>query len=250
MLLLVALAGPPALARDYVLEVGAGRLTHAGFLQTPAGGEPGTATHRRPTFAELNLQGGSYRWVAGAVDFGRFAFRARFTNIGEVAGAQLDLPLTSQGQTFAMGETVRSRATLDRLSLAFTRSFGVADGTALELGPWLGWTAFDLGIEGAASRVDRSYRVYAVGLTAGLSKRLGKRWHVGFAGTLAPAFDGAAGQYSGEPSIGFLVREVLEVRLGLRFDAFRYDDSHKQTLPNRLRVTRRVAPALSVLMRL
>ena len=250
MLLLVALAGPPALARDYVFEVGVGRLVHDGFLQTPAGGESGTATQGRPTFAELNLQGGSYRWVAGTVDFGRFSLRARFADIGEVADAKLALPLTSQGQTFAAGETVRSRATLDGLSLALTRSFGFADGTVLDLGPWLGWTAFDLGIEGVASRVDRSYRVYAVGLTAVLSKRLGNRWHVGFAGTLAPAFDGAAGQISAEPSISFLLREVLDVRLGLRVDAFRYDDSHKQTLPNRLRVTRRVAPALSVLWRL
>ena len=249
MLLLAALAGPPALARDYLLEVGAGRLTHDGFLQTPAGGEPGTATQERPTFAELNLQGGSYRWVAGAVRFGRFALRARFTDIGEVAGAELALPLTSQGQTFAAREKVRTRAALDRLSLALTRSFGFADGMALDLGPWLGWTAFDLGIEGVASRVDRSYRVYAVGVTARLRKRLGNRWHVGFASTLAPAFDGAAGQYSAEPSISFLLREGLDVRLGLRFDAFAYDDSHKQTLPNRLRVTRRITPALSVLWR-
>ena len=203
MLLLAALAGPPALARDYLLEVGAGRLTHDGFLQTPAGGEPGTATQERPTFAELNLQGGSYRWVAGAVRFGRFALRARFTDIGEVAGAELALPLTSQGQTFAAREKVRTRAALDRLSLALTRSFGFADGTALDLGPWLGWTAFDLGIEGVASRVDRSYRVYAVGVTAPTPQAsrqplacwlrehasTGLRWRCG------PVFGGAVDQF-------------------------------------------------------
>ena len=247
MFWLIALtAALPAAGRDYAVEVGAGRLAHDGFLQTPTGGGPGTTSLRRPTFAELGLARGSYRWLAGSVDFGRYALRVRYTDIADTESAVLASALTSQGRPFAVGESVLSRASFDGLSLSVTRSWAFGGDVTLDVGPWLGWTAFDFNVDGGQHRVDRSYTVHAVGLRGSIKKGLGEHWRIGATVTLAPAFDGAARHHALEAAASYRLGERLGVRLSTRFEDFGYDDAHKQTLPNDLAVTRRVVPALSL----
>ena len=232
--------------RRFGLEAGMGLLSHDGFLQTPAGGEPGTATAGRPTVDELAVGDGSYRWVAGTVGFGRYALDLRYTTIGDSGHATLDTALVSQGNAFDAGSAVRTTLGLDGLSLAFTRSFAFGEGTRLKVGPWIGWTAFDLDVDGAGAGVDRSYRVYALGANAVLDKALGGRWRVATEAIVAPAFEGAAARYSVEPSLSYGLTGRLEIRLATRLAAFRYDDAHKQVWPNRLRIDRQVMPTVSV----
>ena len=223
-----------------------GLLSHDGFLQTPAGGEPGTATAGRPTVDELAVGDGAYRWVAGTVGFGRYWLDIRYTTISDSGRATLANALVSQGNAFDAGSAVRSALGLDGLSLAFTRSFAFGEDTRLRVGPWVGWTAFDLDVDGARADVDRSYRVYALGAKAALDKALGKRWRMGAEAIVAPAFDGAAARYTIEPSLSYGLSDRVEIRLATRLAAFRYDDAHKQVWPNRLRIDRRVVPAISV----
>ena len=251
MLLLTALASAWAGAeelpdRRFVFEAGMGLLSHDGFLQTPAGGEPGTATAKRPTVDELAVGDGTYRWVAGTVGLGRYALDVRYTTISDSGRATLDTALVSQGNAFDAGSDVRTTLGLDGLSLAFTRSFAFGEDTRLRVGPWIGWTAFDLDVDEARAEVDRSYRVYALGAKAALDKALGGRWRVGAEAIVAPAFEGAAARYSVEPSLSYGLNDHMEVRLATRLAAFRYDDAHKQVWPNRLRIDRRVMPAISV----
>ena len=252
-MLLMALAAACTAAEDlsdrhFAVEVGMGLglVSHEGFLQTPAGGQPGTASAGRPTLDELAVGDGHYRWIAGAAGFGRYALAVRYTAIGDSGSATLSTPLVSQGNAFDAGSDVRTVLSLDGLSLAFTRSFELRGDTRLTLGPWLGWTAFDLDIDGATAGVDRSYRVYALGASATLHRTLGRRWRVGTEAIIAPAFDGSAARYTVEPSLTYRLRDHVEIRLAARLAAFRYDDAHKQAWPNRLRVDRRVMPAVSV----
>ena len=254
MLLLTALAGVWAAAeelpgRHIAFEAGMGVLSHDGFLQTPAGGEPGTATAGRPTVDELAVGDGTYRWVAGTVGFGRFALAVRYTTISDSGRATLATALVSQGNAFAPGSAVRTTLGLDGLSLALTRSFAFGEDTRLKVGPWIGWTAFDLDVLAAGAGVDRSYRVYALGANAVLDKTLGRRWRVGAEAIAAPAFEGAAARFTVEPSLSYGLNDHVEIRLATRLAAFRYDDAHKQVWPNRLRIDRRVMPAVSVLWR-
>lgn len=251
MLLLTALACAWAGAeelpdRHFVFEAGLGLLSHNGFLQTPAGGEPGTATAKRPTVDELAVGDGNYRWVAGTVGLGRHALELRYTTISDSGRTTLDTALVSQGNAFDAGSAVRSSLGLDGLSLAFTRSFAFGEDTRLRVGPWVGWTAFDLDVDGARADVDRSYRVYALGAKAALDKALGRRWRMGAEAIVAPAFDGAAARYTIEPSLSYGLSDRVEIRLATRLAAFRYDDAHKQVWPNRLRIDRRLMPAVSV----
>lgn len=251
MVLLTVLAAACAGAADrsdphFAFEAGVGLVAHEGFLQTPAGGQPGTASAGRPTLGELNVGDGHYRWVAGTVWFGRYALDVRYTAIGDSGSATLSTPMVSQGNAFDAGSDLRTVLSLDGLSLAFTRSFEFAEDTKLAMGPWVGWTAFDLDVVGPTAGVDRSYRVYALGVNATLDRTLGQRWRVGSEVIIAPAFDGSAARYTVEPSLTYRLRDHVEIRLAAQLAAFRYDDAHKQAWPNRLRVDRRVMPAVSV----
>ena len=251
MLLLTALASAWAGAeelpvRHIALEAGMGVLSQEGFLQTPAGGQPGTATAGRPTVDELAVGDGTYRWVAGTVGFGRYCLDIRYTMISDSGRATVATALVSQGNAFDAGTAVRSALGLDGLSMAFTRSFAFGEDTRLRVGPWIGWTAFDLDVNTAGAGVDRSYRVYALGAKAALDKALGGRWRVSAEAIVAPAFEGAAARYSIEPSLSYGLNDHVEIRLATRLAAFRYDDAHKQVWPNRLRIERRVVPAVSV----
>ncbi len=241
---------------DYRLEAGVGALRHDGHLQTPAGGQPGTSSMERPTFAELELERGSAHWFAASVDIRRYRLRIRYTAIGDEADAVLATPLTSQGQAFLAGESVLSRLSLHRLTVALMRTFEFDGGVFAEVGGEIGWTGFDLRVEGerhdagtSRSQVDRAYRVHAIGLRAATGKRLGERLRVAATLGLGPAFDGAGSSYFLEPRVSFLLGKRTALGLGARFELFRYDDAHKQTLPNRLDVGRRVLPAFSMSVR-
>ena len=227
------------------MEIGLGRVDASGHLQTPAGGQVGTASAKRPTLAEAALDGGHYRWLAASVNLGGGRLRLRYADVAAQGREALASPLVSQGRAFDAGETIRSRAAFDTLTLGWTWRFE-REGWRAELGPQVRWTAFDLRIDGAGQAVDRRYRVYAVGAFGILSKQLRERLHGTLEATIAPAFDGAASAYALAPSIEYRVGERFGLRLGARFEAFAYDDAHKQTLPNDLSVRRRLLPTLAL----
>lgn len=242
---LLALAALPA-GGEASVELGAGWPRHEGFLQTPTGGAPGTSSAERPTFAETALRRGAARWLAGAVALQRLRLQVRYDSIGSDGAAQLERALVSQGQAFAAGEHIRSRASFDGLSLALTRRIELPRGWQSELGGEVAWTAFALRIDGERSAVDRSYHVYTIGLLGALHRQLGVRWRIGTVLGMAPGFDGAGSRYRLAPHVELRLGERWALAVGLRWERFRYDDAHKQELPNRLLVQRRVVPALSL----
>ncbi len=233
-----------AQAADYAVEVGGGPAEHRGFLQTPAGGQFGTASLGRPTVEELGLGSSGYGWLGGRIGFGRYALGARYAVIADEAAAVLGEPLVAQGRPLAAGTAVRTKASFDGLSITLGRSFPIGEAT-LAAGPWIGWTAFSLEIDSDQGNVDRSYRVYALGIRAELDRPLGERWGLGCALTLAPAFEGSAKHHVGECGVRCGLGERATLRLGARFERFGYDDAHKQELPNRLDVRRAVRPMLA-----
>ena len=245
---LLACWAVPALG-GVTLELGGGLPRHDGFLQTPTGGAIGTSSAERPTFAETALRRGTYGWLAGALDFGRFRMHARHTLIGSDGHARLERSLISQGQPFAAGERIHSQASFDGLSLALTRTFALPRGWRCELGGELAWTAFDLRIQGDQSAVDRAYHVYTVGFLGALYADLGTRWRVGAVLGLAPGFDGAGSRYHFAPRLDLRLGRRWSVAIGARLERFGYDDAHKQELPNRLLVRRRALPTLSITTR-
>ena len=230
---------------EFALEAGGGPMRHVGHLQTPAGGQPGTSSAGRPTFREAGLRGGAERWLAASKETSRWRVRIRYADAGEAGEARLQKALVSQGRRFGEGRSIRSAVSLDELSLQLTRRFDLPRGVRAELGARLAWTSFSLRIDGDDEHVNRAYHAHAVGVAGGVAKNFGGRWQVGAAFAAAPAFDGAAGGYHVEPRLRVRLGERWHVALGARLSAFRYDDSHKQDLPNRLRVRRRTLPTLA-----
>ena len=250
---------------EYRLEIGAGLLRHDGYLQTPAGGAPGSTDLERPTFAELDLDGGSYRWLAGSAewhgrdDTGIFSvggvpvhmrLQVRYEQIGDEADAVLATPLRIWGRTLPAGDSLRSEVSFDGFSLAVTGVFDLAGGVSAELGTGLGWTAYDFITVGGRHHAERAYHVNSIGLVGSVAKDLGRGWRLAAALRAFPALDGTGSSYLVEPRISRRLTEFATVVLAARFESFRYDDAHKQAMPNRLRVERRVMPSAALIVNL
>ena len=233
---------------DGFIELGGGPLRQSGFLQTPAGGQPSTASHQRPSFGELALDEGAHGWLAGGVDFGGYRLRVRYDTSSDDGDTRLATALTSQGRTFATAESLRASVSFDGLALAVTRSFEW-DGMFAEVGGRAAWTEFDLAIRGSGGEtVDRRYTVNSLGLVGIIGRHVGKRLSVAASLVLSPSFDGGGVHHVFEPRATLLVADRVRLAAGLRLERFRYDDSHKQALPNRLRANRRI-PIVAVVKR-
>ena len=208
-LALVAVLALPATPREYALEHGVGLPQQSGYLQTPAGGMPGTASSKRPTLAEIDLDGGRYRWLGARVDFrpnaqtgpaGSFRLRlhARYTTIGDAATSTVAEAFTIRGGVFEDGDSVRSEVAFDGLTLALTAAFDLRAGLSVEVGPQVGWTAFDFVMRGKRHQSDRAYHVTTFGLVGAVSKELGNGWHIGARLAASPAIEGTGSRYAAE----------------------------------------------------
>ncbi len=260
-LALLAMLALSAAGREYSLEFGLGRPEQSGYLQTPAGGMPGTASTQRPTLAEVNLDAGGYRWLGAGVDFGhnpkthpgavplRLRFAARLTAIGDDAASTVAEAFTIRRGVFEAGDSVRSRVSFDRLTLALTAEFDLGAALTAEIGTEVGWTKFDFTMTGERHRSERSYHVTTFGLVCAIARDFGNGWHIGARLAGSPAIDGTGSRYSVESGVGRDLTKYLRVAVGATLEAFGYDDAHKQELPNWLKVKRRVLPTLGVRVR-
>ena len=261
LVLLVVLALPAA-AREYFLEFGAGPPRQSGYLQTPAGGMPGTASPKRPTLGEIDLDGGDYRWIDVRVDFAggssatqepgdrvRLRFRMRYGAAGDEATTVLDDAFTIRGGVFGVGDPVRSRVSLDGLTLTLSAVFDPTPSLSAELGGEIGWTAFDFTMVGEHHRSERAYHVNTVGAVGAVSRHLGNGWHLAARVSASPAVEGTGSRYTAEVRLRRDIARRVSVAIGAGIGKFRYDDGHKQELPNRLRVTRRLVPTASARLR-
>jgi len=112
-----------------------------GYVQTPAGGAPGTTSGKRPTFQELGID--DFVSAEGSLNLG---WRAH----GLYAGGRLlrldgdstlNSGLVSQGTTFPAGTSVKSRVQLDsyRFGYQYRAAWANEGGTLLGLSPAVTW---------------------------------------------------------------------------------------------------------------
>ena len=263
-LALLAVLALPGAAREYWLEVGAGPPEQSGYLQTPAGGMPGTASPKRPTLTEIDLDRGDCRWLGVGVDFPlgvdnakaefgsrfRLRFRMRYAAVGDEATAVLDDAFTIRAGAFGVGDSVRSRVSFDNLTLTLGAVFDLTAGLSAEVGGEIGWTAFDFTMVGAHHRSERAYHITTIGVVGAVTRDFDNGWHLAARLAAAPRTEGTGSRYTVEARLRRDLPGRVSVALGARIERFRYDDGHKQSLPNRLEVTRRVVPTVSVRLRL
>jgi hypothetical protein len=129
-----------------------------GFLQTPAGGQPGTSSIRRPTLHELDVREVAFYDVLGFVQWRSLSLYAGYQAIGLDGDAVLSQGLISRGTTFPAGTQVQSQTDLNWFRIGAGWKFVLADGH-WEILPKAEFAVLDFSYElsGGTQAVDRGY---------------------------------------------------------------------------------------------
>ena len=211
-----------------------------GFMQTPAGGRPGTSSNRRPTFKELGIDEVIFydtrldvRWKDHLTVFGGYEF-VRLDGSGRLSD-----PLVSRGVTFPSGERARTDDQFDWYRAGLAWNFKLLDGK-LDVMPKVEFALFDFrySLSSASASVSRSYIKGC--------PRLGIESHYALNRWMSLDFEGAAAlPLSNTPQIAsvgaasnfHLLPESRQVRpalfIGTGMQWIDYEDN--QTLPNHVR---------------
>ena len=225
-----------------------------GYLQTPAGGKPGTTSPSRPTLDELGFDRVSIYEGSARVQWARHTVYGGAESIRMSGDEVLVRPLVSQNVMFDAGDRVDAYVQLDWYRLGYLRPFkgwsGHRNDLSLSLGGDVALFDFHYTLDGTAGSVDRSYAKVAVRLGGELGWTLTPRLSV-----CARAFESLP--FSNTPSILTLglrgyCRLVESQRL--RADAYvgvgwsRIDYEDNQTVPNHIHAE--MGPLLEAGMRL
>ena len=251
---------PATLALDGVADPDAGDTTFRwsleatwmygpidGQLQTPTGGMPGTTTVGRPTLEELGLDYASI--FAAEATFGagphEFFF---YTQLNRLYGdTTLEDTFMSQGRTFPAGSRVHSDVKLDLYRLGYRHR--IAAGYRRDGGPQfflypsagIAIFAFDMHLDGAGGAyVDRPYAKGAPEVGLGFEWLATEQLTV--TGELTSTLDLSKlplvvtakieGKYVLVRSRGVTVSGTV----GVGYQLIRYDDAHKQEMPNDIEI--------------
>jgi len=129
-----------------------------GFLQTPAGGQPGSSSRHRPTLDELDIDKAAFYDVLGSVQWRSLNLYAGYQAIPLNGQAVLSQTLISRNVTFPAGTHVHSENDLNWLRAGAGWKFFVLD-RRLELLPKAEFAVLDFRyqLSGGGQAVERSY---------------------------------------------------------------------------------------------
>jgi hypothetical protein len=214
----------------------------SGYLQTPAGGNPGSSSIRRPTFEELGFEDTN-------VNQGYFAFsKGNHTVLLDAHLVRLDgystltEPLKSQYRDFAAGETVKADVQTDYYDLIYLYHFTEVDlfGKRMTISPGAGLVVFDFHYElaGASDKADRSYGNVGARIGGELNLTLTEKLSISADAFASIPISNTVSIYSlellGEYQLWKTSRLETTAILGIAYDYIDYED--EQELPNHIRV--------------
>lgn len=220
------------------ISVKQGYAPVSGYLQTPAGGKPGTSDIKRPTFEELDIDDTEYTDIDLYYKSGDYTPYVGVRLIDIDSSGILEKDLTTRGQAFLKDESYDHDTSFN------IYRFGIKyDVAYLSPKVELAVMDFDYRLESAGIQVSRSYAKSAVRLGA----------EKGFSVDALDVVFEASGSIplSNTPEIytvGAVVKYWLtdHVNVGLDVQYFYLDYEDGQDLPNHLRLEMR--PAVSVFL--
>jgi hypothetical protein len=129
-----------------------------GFMQTPAGGEPGTSSTRRPTFEELNIDDVAFYDAGLKIQWHQLGFLGGYQFIRFDQSGVLSQPLISRGVSFAAGDRFKTKDDFDWYHVGAGWRFSLL-GDRLELFPKVEGAVLDFSykLSSPSESVSRSY---------------------------------------------------------------------------------------------
>ena len=214
-----------------------------GYLQTPAGGQPGSTTRQRPTLKELGFDFLSiYDFsISRVVGDGKHKLLGGYQVIRAESTASLKRDLTSQNKNFSAGDVVKADLQADWLRFNWLykwRTTEVAGKSfVVSLGAGLVFFDFHYQLDGGILKVDRAYSKLGYRAGTQLDWRLADKFTLQldvFEGLPLPNTPvilsaGLKGKYTlwDKGSVGSLIA-------GVAYNRIDYED--EQTVPNHIRI--------------
>ncbi len=130
----------------------------SGFVQTPAGGQPGTTSSNRPSFKELGFDRQSAIDAYGRILRGRHSLEVGGQWQRQSGKSVLEKDLVSQKQFFAAGSRVDADIQTDwyRLNYLYALNNNI-DNISFAVGGGLVWFDFHYKLTGIDAKADRAY---------------------------------------------------------------------------------------------
>ncbi len=225
-----------------------------GYLQTPAGGNPGSTSAERPTFKELNIDSISSFNVLVCAEWTDWKLLGGFQGVRADSTTTLPKVLTSQNVNFSAGDQVKADLKLDwyRLGLLKYVHAGRIVSKKYELAFGGDVVAFDYHyrLDSVSGNVDRSYMKIGGRLGAECDCQISENCSVTVYGFAPLPFQntpsiwslGFDGLYRLKTSSYFEMHALI----GIGYTCIDYED--EQTVPNHIRVN--MSPMLKLGMRI
>ena len=217
-----------------------------GFVQTPAGGEPGTTSAGRPTLEELGIDDVQIMDLSVTFAWDDHEIFAGGQWVELEGSAVLEQTLISQGETFPAGSPVSAEIEPSWYSFSYRHRFrhdlGAAK-DALTLTPSLGVAILDMDYEISGVGGARAHRAYVkpspeIGIAVDwrATDRLTVTGSIrsALAMTSSPAI--LAAQLEAQYRLLDARNLSAEAVLGVAYEHIEYDDARKQEVPNHVDV--------------
>jgi hypothetical protein len=217
----------------------------SGYVQTPAGGAPGSTSRKRPRLSELGIHTATISAAEISVFVGLHEIFGGAEIIRLSGGDTLRAPLVTHAQSFAAGTDVDSDVALDSYRVGYRYHLFAGDvlRPQLDVAPYLDldlWN-FDYRISGAGHATSRGYLKPTVqlGIDAEWSPGRGPFSLTGDFATSPPgisslpliASEQLAARYRFSPATRFAITATA----GLRFEQYNFIDT--QRVPNHIHAT-------------
>ena len=210
----------------------------SGYLQTPAGGQPGTSDMKRPTFEELDVDAAVYMDIDLYYKSNKYTPYIGLRLMDIDSSGILEKDLTSRGQTFLKG------GYFDHETSFNIYRFGTKyDLTYFSPKIEFALMDFDYQFESAGILVERSYMKSAVRLGAEKTIRIDALEIMLEASGSVP-FSNTPEIYTVTTEVKYWFVEYFNVGVELQYFYLDYEDD--QNLPNHLRLEMR--PAISLFL--
>jgi len=242
MILLVAglffLIPSIASADGFGIAVKQGYAPISGYLQTPAGGSPGTSDIKRPTFKELDVDHAAYTDIDLYYRSRKYTPYIGLRLMTVDSSGVLEKDLTTRGQTFSEGESYDHETSFNIYRFGAKYDFAYLS-PKVELAVM----DFDYEFETPGIQVERSYAKSAVRLGAEKTFKIDALDIIIEASGSIP-LSNTPGIYTVGAVVKYWFAENVNVGLDVQYFYLDYEDN--QDLPNHLRLE--MQPAISVFL--